>query len=798
MWTRLSHIILKYRLYLILFIVAVTMFMGYHASFIELSYDLAKVVPDTDPEMEYLQRFKQQFGEDGNVLALGIKDSSVYEVDKFRQFRYLADELGRLEGVSSVLGLPVLKVLQTNRQEQKFELEDLFPEIPDDQDKLDSLLAVAKSLKFYSGQLINEDNGATIILVTISGNVLNSEDRNQLVFDIVNAGEQFESISGIDVHFAGLPYVRSSNMIKIRSELKKFLLYSVIITGIILFFFFRSVKAVAFPLIIIGIVVVWVLGTVQLLGYKITILTGLIPSIIVVIGIPNSVYMLNKYHQEYTRHGDQQRALIGIIKKIGIVTLITNFTTAVGFFVLVFTEIQILTQFGIVAGLNVMATFVVSIILIPSLYSFLDPPSSRHLQHLEIKALAVILDFLDWMVHKRRMLVFALTIVVVATAGYGVSRIQSVSYMVDDLPKKSQLKADLEFFESNFSGIMPLEIVVDTGTKRGVQRIANLRKIDALEQHLDSIEFISQPISVVSFIKAARQSFYNQSPAFYSVPNNRDLGFIFRYVDFEGDTQQLTKSFIDSTWQKVRISAKVADIGSQRMDSLVNGVIQPRVDEIFGDTDMTAKITGTTLLFIKGNKFLVSNLITSMIIAFVVIAIIMALLFRNLKMIIISLIPNMIPLLITGGIMGFFGIPLKPSTALTFGIAFGISVDYSIHLLAKYRLELFTNKFRVPVAVSKSLRETGVSMIYTSIILFFGFVIFAASEFGGTVALGKLISITLLFAMLTNVIVLPALLMQFDSGKRNEDVHPLIERYPEFAGNENGKDNSDKEKVKNK
>ena len=251
------------------------------------------------------------------------------------------------------------------------------------------------------------------------------------------------------------------------------------------------------------------------------------------------------------------------------------------------------------------------------------------------------------------------------------------------------------------------------------------------------------------------------------------------------DQKDLTSSFIDSTGQIMRISLRIADIGSTKMDSLVNDVIRPKTEELFAESNLDLKITGTTLMFIKGNKFLIKNLIQSMIIAFVVIAIIMALLFRNFKMIVISLIPNMIPLLLTAGIMGYFGIHLKPSTALIFSIAFGISVDYSIHFLATYRQELFANKFMVPLAISNSIKETGASMIYTSIILFFGFVIFVLSEFGGTVALGKLTSITLLLAMLTNLIVLPALLLQFDSGKRNKNVHPLIEQYSDSSEEDN-------------
>lgn len=754
--------------------------MAYKAQFIEWSYNLASVVPGNDPDMVYLTEFRQLFGEDGNIMAIGLSDSAVYEIENFRRFRYLADELSRLNGVTHVLGLPVLQRLEKNAEKQSFELVKIFPTIPEDQETLNQKLEEVNQLQFYSGQLINKYNGATLILVSLDKDVINSEDRNTLVYDIIRAGEQFEVATGIDLHFAGLPYVRTTNMVKVKAELNKFLILSIIITGCVLFLFFRSLKAVFFPLIIIGVMVVWVMGSLALFGYQVTILIGLVPSIIVVIGIPNSVYMLNKYHQEFALHGDKMKALNMIIRKIGLVTFITNFTTAVGFFVLYSTDIVILKEFGMVAGFNIMATFLVSIILIPALYSYLDPPTTRHLKHLEFKTLGWALNTLDWMVHGHRKKIFFISTIIVAIATYGIFQIKAISFMMDDLPDKSPVKIDLAFFESNFSGILPLELVVDTGTKRGVQNIKNLKKLDELEIFLDSISYISQPVSVVSFIKAARQSFYNHNPDFYSIPTNRDAGFILKYLKNESDDQNLAKTFVDSSGQILRISLKIADIGSDRMDSLVHSVIEPKIAEIFADEKMTVKITGTTLLFIKGNKYLIDNLISSMIMAFCIISIIMAMLFRNFKMILISLIPNIIPLIITGGIMGLVGIPLKPSTALIFSIAFGISVDYSIHFLAKYRQELFAHNFMVPIAVTKSLKETGPSMIYTSIILFCGFVIFGASEFGGTVALGKLTSITLLIAMFANLIVLPALLIQFDSGKRNPTVHPLIEQFPDF------------------
>lgn len=777
MWTQLANIILKYRITLMVILGLITLFMAYQAQHIQWSYNMANVVPESDPDQVYFRQFKETFGEDGNILALGFKDSAIYKSENFRKMKYLTNELESIKGVKDVLGLANLKMLEKNNEKRRFELVPVFPKIPEEQPALDSMLAFANDLKFYSGQLINAENGATLILVTVEKSALNSEYRHTMVADIVRAGDQFQEATGINVNYAGLPYVRSVNTLKIKEELNKFLVYSIIVTGLILFGFFRSVKAVIFPLIIIGVIVVWVLGTISLFGFEITLLTGLIPSIIVVIGIPNSVYMLNKYHHEYSSHGDQMKALAKIIRNIGIVTFITNFTTAVGFFVLVFTGIPILVEFGIVAGINIMCTFIVSTIMIPSVFSLFKPPSDRHLKHLDFKMLNGVLMGMDVLVHKHRKLIFTTTIVIVLASLYGITKLQSISYMVDDLPEDSPLAKQLEFFEENFSGVMPLEVIVDTGTKKGVQNLGNLRKINEFEVWLDSLQGISQPVSVVSFIKAARQAFYNQSPAFYSIPNNRESAFILRYLKEESDEAGIAKSFVDSTGQFIRISLKMPDVGSNKMDSLVNTVISPKIDEIFGDSKMDVKITGTVPLFIKGNKYLIDNLITSMIFAFFIIAVIMAILFKNFRMIMISLVPNLIPLLLTGAIMGYFGIPLKPSTALIFSIAFGISVDDSIHFLAKYRQELHAHNFFVPIAVSRSLRETGASMIYTSIILFCGFVIFTLSEFGGTVALGKLTSITLLFAMLTNLVVLPALLLQFDSGKIKEEDHPYIEDF---------------------
>ncbi len=780
MWTKLAHIVLKFRLFLIIILGIVTVFMAYLAKDLEMSYQFAQTVPANDPDMIQFMEFKEQFGEDGNILAIGMMDSAVYTPNNFYRLSLLCEEINRIKGVEEVFGLPRVKRIKKDTDNKKFYIDNIFTTIPEDQSTLDSLLSLVRDQRIYAGQLFNETNGANLILVTLDKEVLNSVKRIQVTNDILFLGKEFTKKTDIELKYAGLPFVRSVVAGRIRNEMQLFLFLSVIISGMILMLFFRSWDAVVFPMIIIGVVVIWSMGTLALFGYKITILTGLLPPIIVVIGIPNSIYLLNKYHQEIDKYGNKIRALSVMIRKTGIVTLLTNLTTAIGFGVLVLTKILILREFGIVASILIMATFIVSIILIPAVFSYLPTPRGKRLKHLNFKLIDKFLTGVDLLVHQHKYKVFVVIGILAGVSLIGIYRVHSVSFMIDDIPEDSQIKKDLVFFETNFSGIMPLEIVVNTGRKRGVINNRNLKKFDELEHFLEGREFISKPLSIVSLVKAARQAFYNNNPDYYGLPDQRDQNFIFRYLKGETTDSQLIKSFVDSTGRVMRISLKIADIGSNKMNSLIQDTINPKLNEIFSESDIKAYPTGTTLMFVKGNIFLIQNLRVSLILAFILISAIMALLFRNWKMIILSLIPNMIPILITAGLMGFAGIPFKPSTAITFSIAFGISVDFSIHFLAKYRQELFANNFRVPLAITNSIREIGTSMVYTSMVLFAGFIIFAWSNFGGTIALGKLTSITLLIAMFTNLIFLPALLLAFDDGKRRKDLHPLIENYDDI------------------
>jgi hypothetical protein len=785
MWTRIAQFIIKFRLTLIGIILLITVFMGYHATKVQMSYDLARTVPLDDPEMVFLHKFKAQFGEDGNIIAVGLRDSAIYTLDNFNQFRELNKAIREIPGVNDLLSLPEVKIIRKDTANTRFYLDGHYPKQIKDQAQLDSLMGAIRNQKFYMGQIVNQENGATMMLISITKEVMNSSKRIAMTKALVELGDQFTKDTGIQLRYAGLPFIRAMMATEVRREMQIFLYLSALVTGIIMFFFFRSFRAVLFSMIIIGIVVVWVMGTLALFGYKITLLSGLIPPVIVTIGITNAIYLLNKYHLEFAKRRNKEEAIAAVVNKMGLAMFLTNLTVAIGFLTLLTTDILVLREFGIVAGINIMALFVVSLIMIPGIFSWLPEPTPKHLRHLNFKILGSFLAYVDIVVHRYRPAIYLTSLAITVVAAFGMLRLESISFMMDDVPEGSQIKKDLQFFESNFSGILPLEIEVNTGKRRGVLNIKNLKKIDEFESFIDSISVVSRPVSVISLVKASKQAFYNYNPAKYALPSKAESGYILRYMKGQTDNTGLLKSFVDSTFTKMRISMQIADIGSKRLDSLVHEVIEPRMNQIFEGTNIQTSVTGTTKLFIKGNKFLIDNLKESLLLAFILITLSMAMLFANVRMIIISLVPNVIALMITAGIMGYLGIPLKPSTALIFSITFGISVDNSIRFLAKYRQEQLANGFFVPVSVSDSILETGKSIIYTSIVLFAGFILFAFSSFGGTIALGVLTSTTLVISMFTNLILLPALIMTFDKPKKSKAEKLLIDDFdPGFYGEE--------------
>ncbi len=793
MWHKIAAGVLRFRLLLLIVVAAITVFMAYKAKDVELTYSFAKVIPTDNPKyIDYLH-FKEKFGEDGNVLVLGVLPKNLFDYQFFKSWFQLADSLKQLDGVEDVLSICKSYNAVKDTSTGKISLQPIFSRLPKSFPELDSLSRIFYSLPFYKGKLYEPETGATLMAVRINQKKLDSKERIAIVNGIKKLGENFHQRTGLEVNYSGLPMIRTVMATQVAAELNLFLLLAALVTGLVLLFLLRSFFAVVFSLLVVGICVIWSVGTLVLFGFKITLLTGLIPPLVVVIGITNCVYLLNKYHIEYVRLGDKMQALQLVIEKIGLATLFTNLTAAIGFGVFYFTRSTVLKEFGLVAGLNIAGIFVVSVIIIPCVFSYLPVPKALQLSYLKQTLLNKILDTFTHWVNNYRKIIYITTSVVVVFSVIGMLRLTSTGFIVDDIPHGDKLYTDLKFFEQHFKGVMPFEIMVEgkekkyelvegkllgvfpikrfegTGDKNALKKNNTLLKMNQLQDTLKTYSEFSSPLSIIEAIKFINQANAQGDPSQYKmIKSGGGLSGVdrnvvtFTYLIKQVKDKSIITPFVDSLAQTGRISVNMADVGSTRMAELFKE-LQPKIYSIFDTSKYKVTMTGTSVVFLEGNHFIIAGLLQSLALAFVLIALCMGYLFRSVRMVFFSVLPNLVPLALTAGLMGYFNIPLKPSTVLIYSIAFGIAIDNAIRFLAKYQQELHRHNFDVTKTVGLAMHEAGISIIYTSIILFFGFIIFTASHFGGTFYLGLLTSITLIVAMFNNLLLLPSMLLTLKS-----------------------------------
>lgn len=737
--------------------------MAYLAFKVELTYNGTRILPADDSTYIEYENFKTQFGEDGAVMAIGIQSDKLFQKDVFNAWYDLGQNISKIEGVNSMLSITQIQDLTKDTTEQTFKFKKILSKRPGSQAAVDSIKDKIYNLPFYDGLLLNRKSNVTVMLLTLDRKIVDSKNRLALVTKITDKGDEFAQSNGIEVHYSGLPYIRTINTKRISSELILFSLLSILITAIVLFVIFRSVKAILIPMVVVFLSLIWSVGTVVLFGYKLSALTGLIPPLIIIIGIPNCIFITNIFHREFVNHGNKIKAIARVIVRMGMALFLTNFNTALGFATFTFTESKILSEFGVVSSINVMLVFIFSIVHVPILFSYVDAPPPKHTKHLDYKWMAALVKRIMWMITHHRIAIYVVTLLLVVVSVWGMTKMKTTGAVTDDIPKRDKVYQDLIFLEDNFHGVLPFEVVIESKQKKGIVKYNTIKKIDELQTVLADYPQFSRAVSIVEILKYAKQAYYNGDPDQYALPDRDELNFIFDYIPKgkDGKKDELTKPFIDSLQQKTRVSVQVADIGSTDMKVLLEDV-RPRIDSIFPKDKFKVTLTGTSLVFVKGTDYLVDNLLWSLLAAIILISGLMAFMFSSFRMVLISIVPNLIPLVLTAGIMGFMDISLRISTILVFNIAYGIAIDSAIHFFSVYGHELKKNTQDIKLSVEESLKETGFSIMYTSIILLFGFSIFMLSNFGGTQALGMLICITLFTSIFTNLLVLPSLLLSLD------------------------------------
>lgn len=780
-WSAVARFILRNRALIIIAIIAATVFFAMQWKHMRFTYTEANLLPDDHPYNKEYLTFLNAFGEEGNLIILGVKDSSLFELDNFKAWTQLSKKISTFPEVELSLSVGDLKKLEKRTDTAAFQLVPFIQDTVLDKEKLDRYrYELFNKLPFYEGLVYSPNKQSVRTAIYLKKDIVNTPARRDfIVEELIPLIKAFEKDTEIEVYTSGMPYIRTLNSQNIIDEIQWFIGAALLVTSLIFFFFFRSFRATFISMITVIIGVMWSFGVLGLLHYEITVLTALIPPLIIVIGIPNCIFLINKYQQEIKQHGNQAKSLQRVISKVGNATLMTNVTTASGFATFMLTNSKLLKEFGTVASINIIAIFLLSLFIIPIMYSYMAVPKYKHLKHLNKKWIGGFVDWMERMVRGHSIAIYTITTILLCASIVGIFNIKVSGSLIEDMPKGKEFFTDIKFFEKEYEGIMPLEIFIDTKREKGVMNLATLKRMEELENYIEEFPEFSKTLSVVDLVKYSKQAYYNDNPEYYQLPNSQERAFILSYAKSSANNTQLLSSYVDTTGQYARITTFMKDTQTDRFERIEEN-LRTEIAKIFPEERYQVSITGKAFVFEKGTKYLVNNLLLSLSLAILLIALFMAWMFRSLRMILVSLIPNLLPLLVTAGIMGFVGVPIKPSTILVFSIAFGISVDDTIHFLAKYRQELIVNDWKIKKSVYAALRETGVSMFYTSIVLFFGFSVFTISSFGGTVALGALVSITLLFAMLSNLLLLPSLLLSLERSIANKQTFkkPALEILP--------------------
>lgn len=839
MWSRIASFILRNRLFILAIIAIITVFFGYFAATaLKVDNRVGNTLPKDDPiQMDY-ENFKLQFGEDGSTLVIAVQTKSLYTESNFKKWRELGYRILKINGVNNVVSEATLFGMTNNIAKNEFEIHRIFSDTTFRDKSIGEIKEDVRKNPIYRGLLYNDVSNVSLLMIGIDEKVLSNPKKSKVVLEIEELAKSYDKHFG-KLYFAGLPHIRVVVAKRIVSEMYIFLALSILASSLLMYLIFRSFKIMMISNTIVFISVIWALGSIAFMGYTLSIIMALVPPLLIVIGVPNCVFLFTRYHQEYIRLNSNMKALFVMIKRVGSVTFLTNVTTAVGF--VTFTSSDKLAEFGLISSWNIMVVFALSLTILPIFTSFVGDPKPRHLHHLTRQSSQWFLDLSVKIVTKYRPVVYISAVVLVLFSLYGMTKIYSTGNITSDLPKDDPILLDIKFIEKNFGGSIPFEITIDYKEKGRLFNINTMRKIEAIQESFSQDTLFSKSISYIDLIKSINMAYHGGDENKFTIISNRDKLRLKKYIDkldlssLNGGAVTL-KSLVDTAHTTLRIRMQMKDLSvdkvapaldhhKQKIEEILNPD-KPQIERLYGkitkgqvdildslmynhsdvfndlcsnlaagnedkqmafdldpslvktyakkpgfDKKLRSAInksyfepvfTGIKVVQTEGTKYLFTNLLQSLVFAIVSIAIMIGFLFRSIRIIIVSMIPNVIPLLFTAGMMGYLQIPLKPSTILVFGIALGITVDNAILFLGKYRNELKLHSWDTRFAILHSLRETGLGIVYTSIVLLCGFMMFSFSQFGGTQALGLLVSITIFVGTITNLIILPSLLLTLE------------------------------------
>ncbi|MFD2515774.1 RND family transporter [Pontibacter locisalis] len=738
--------------YLVLLLVGLLTAVSIHyATKLRFDYNFDNFFPKGDPDLTYYFSYRDKFGNDNDYLLIGLDNNkSLFDQEFLLKVDSLTRFVQRLPNVEAVLSPTTIKS-PVIEQFGYFEIPYLHLEEPE---RFSQDSTIIYSNGELVGTLFSED------ATSVSLFVQTTDDLGKGASDTLIAAvtDKLEALNMYDHHMAGKALAQSVFIEKMQVELAIFMSASILLVILFLWITFRTLWGVVVPLIIVLLSVIWGLGAMGIFGKPIDIMTVLLPTIIFVVGMSDVIHILSRYLTELS-HGTEKMAAIKVtLREVGLATLLTSVTTAVGFLTLLTTDIVPIRNFGLYTAISIGLAFVLAFTVLPSLLVLLKRPDTQKVKR----------RGLSWPITLRRMLRYVLrnpgliltvSAFITMLSLVGISMIKVDTTLLEDLGDDDPIILDFKYFEEKFAGVRPFELHLIAGPDHTIYDYEVLQEIEELENYLEGtygLNFVSSPATIVKTVNRAQSGGLNE---YYKLPENkRQLQSVRRRLEAFKNRSEM-RSVVTPDAKEGRLTGKMTDIGSAAA-TVLNDSLRTFMAQNINPEYLQTRLTGSALLLDKNNEYVTMNMMQGLLIAFGVIALIVGIIFRSFRMVLISLVPNIIPLLMIGGIMGFLGINLTVSVSIVFTIAFGIAVDDTIHFLSKLKLELMAGR-SLHYAIKRSFISAGKAIIITSCILMGGFMTLILSTFDGTFYVGLFVSLTLLFAVVADLYLLPVLILYF-------------------------------------
>ena len=730
----ISKRILQYARPILFFIIISTLFFGYIAFIsdekIITDFSLEQLFPDKDPAKDLYEQLLIDFPKEESNLFLVYECDNCLSQESLEELLNITDDLSFIQGVENVQS--VLTFIDEDFEDYE----------------LDAWNLEAKQIlnnPVLSNIFIAKEGTIGNIIVKLENHINDHDTRKVVLTEVYNVLDNYS----LKYYLAGIPFIRTEYVEFVMSERNIFIPIAFIVSALVLFFVFRQVRCVILSLLAIGITLIWISGIMSILDISINVISYLTFNLLTIIGVSDCIHILIKYHESLKDGLSKEDSITQVIKEIGYALFLTSFTTAVGFFSLGLTNIKIIREFGFLVGIGVILMFLITIIFLPIILSFIRIPKKKHIQRLvQGGRLQLAESFNKWIFNYSKR-VLSITFIIIIISIYGIFQVSNNSSVFDDFRPGNKIYESIKFVDHNLGGVFPIEILIETDRERGLLDPELLYYIEEFQDSVKQIYTIGSVKSIVDIIKVIDKEF-NDS---YDIPQSYDE--IISYSSFDEDA---FSAFILPDFKKGRITCR-AIAGKTDEADYTKQIIYKYADSILPD-DCKVSITGSIIVMLKSNKYMVKNLMTSFIVASIVIFFSMMFLFGSKRLALLSILPNIIPLMFAGGIMGVFNIILRPSTAMTFSIALGIAVDDTIHFLARFRQEYIKNRGDYRLAITRTLLTTGKAIISTTIVISLGFIVLLFSQYVPNFEFGLLGTIILIIALAGSLILLPVLIIQ--------------------------------------